>query len=170
MRQNLIFIGICEPELTRGQYENVENTLKRFLLLEMQINIDAKFDRVHRLGRSSYHQPYPRTIIARFKSFKDREYVRAAAPKGLVGKRYGVREQSPPPEIEQKRKLLYPIAERACLNRMNTIRLVRDKLYVNVITLKMSQKAIVDTDKNQTINPDHVTMQTQHVQYRHLSK
>ena len=130
MRQNLIFTGICEPELTRGQYENVENTLKRFLITEMQIDIDIKFDRVHRLGRSSYHQPYPRPIIARFESFKDREYVRAAAPKSLVGKRYGVREQFPP-EIEQKRKLLYPIAKRARQNRMNTVRLVRDKLYVN---------------------------------------
>ena len=137
--------------------------------MEMQINIDAKFDRVHILGRPSYHQPYPRTIIAWFESFEDREHVRAAASKSLVDKRYGVREQFPP-EIEQKRKLLYPIAERACLSRMNTVRLVRDKLYVNAITLKMSQKATVDTDKNQTINPDHVTMQKQHAKYRHLSK
>lgn len=130
MRQNLIFTGINELYLPRGQYENAEETLVHFLRTEMHINFDIKFDRVHRLGRFKRNQTYPRPIVARFESYKDKEYIRLAAPKTLAGKRYSVREQFPP-EIEEKRKFLYPIAKQARQNKNNTVKLVRDKLYVN---------------------------------------
>ena len=68
--------------------------------------------------------------VCRFENYKDKEYVRMAAPMALAGKRYSVREQFPP-EIEEKRKLLYPIAKRARENKNNIVKLVRDKLYVN---------------------------------------
>ena len=41
-----------------------------------------------------------------------------------------MREQFPQ-EIEEKRKLLYPVAKKARQNKENRVRLVRDKLYVN---------------------------------------
>ena len=50
MRENLIFTGIKETNVPRGEYENTEATLKTVLRDEMNIEIDIAFDRVHRLG------------------------------------------------------------------------------------------------------------------------
>ena len=132
MRQNLIFTGISEPELPVGEYEDVNYTLRRFLREEMHFDRDRniEIERVHRLGRPRYNQRYPRPIIAKFLRYQDKEDIRLAAPKRLYRTHYGVREQFPP-EIEEKRKELYPIAKEFRQNRNNVVRLVRDKLYVN---------------------------------------
>ena len=108
MRENLIFKGIHEPKLMQGEFKNVELTLKNFLRNEMNIPTDIPFDRVHRMGRYNF----PRPKVAKFERYKDKELVRSAAPKMLVGKPYGVYEQLPA-EIENKRKLLYPEAKKA---------------------------------------------------------
>ncbi|MEW8542144.1 MAG: hypothetical protein AB2693_01300 [Candidatus Thiodiazotropha sp.] len=150
MRQNLIFTGLCEPALPFGVNENVEDTLRQFLSCEMQIDTEIRFDRVHRLGRPRYNQTNPRPIIARFEKYKDKEFVRLAAPKCLAGKRYGVREQFPP-EIEEQRKLLYPIAKEYRQNKNNVVKLVRDKLYVNgreIIVDNISQNETGGTTTN----------------------
>lgn len=141
MRENLIFTGIKEPNLPRGEYEHTEATLKTFLRDEMNIEKDIAFDRVHRLGKFDRLQKYPRPIIAKFERFKDKESVRLAAPRTLNGKNFGVREQFPV-EIEEKRKLLYPEAKKLRRNQTNNVRLVKDKLYLNgrdVTTESMQQ-------------------------------
>ena len=125
MRENLIFTGISEAE--KG---DTENTLRRFLADEMTIHQDIPFDRVHRLGKFDSTRSYPRPIIAKFERFRDRERVRLAAPAALQGKDYGVREQFPP-EIENKRRVLYPIMKRYKQNQDNKVILVRDKLFIN---------------------------------------
>ena len=51
---------------------------------------------------------------------------------------YGVREQFPQ-EIEEKRKLLYPVAKTARQNKNDRVRLVRDKLYVNAQEMKVNR-------------------------------
>ena len=40
MRENLIFTGISEPRLMRGEYEDVQATFKEFLRTEMNIDKD----------------------------------------------------------------------------------------------------------------------------------
>lgn len=51
-------------------------------------------------------------------------------PEILKGTRYGVREPFPV-EIENKRKVLYPIMKKARENKDNKVLLVRDKLFMN---------------------------------------
>ena len=48
----------------------------------------------------------------------------------MRGRRYGIREQFPR-VIEQKRKMLYPVAKEARQNKENKVRLVRDRLFIN---------------------------------------
>lgn len=130
MRENLIFSGNPETELRRGEQENCESLVKEFIRNQMRIEREIEFDRVHRLGRYMQNQRYPRPIIAKFTYFKDKEHVRQAAPRTLIGTRYSVNEQFPP-EMESRRKELYPVAKDARRIETNRVRLVRDKLYIN---------------------------------------
>lgn len=130
MRENLIFTGIDEPEFVPNEPEDAENTLRNFLLREMNINERIAFHRVHRIGKFERENDAPRPIVAKFERFKDRELVRTTAPKTLKGKPFGVREQFPK-VVEDQRKLLYPEMKRARANEQNKVRLVRDKLYIN---------------------------------------
>ena len=130
MRDNLIFTGIEEPEYVEGEPEDTERTLRNFLEREMNIDKPIPFHRVHRLNNYERSENYPRSIVAKFERYKDREFVRMTAPKTLKGKPFGVREQFPK-VIEDKRKLLYPEMKRARENKQNKVRLVRDRLYIN---------------------------------------
>lgn len=130
MRENLIFSGIPESDVRRGEQEDCEALIKEFLRSEMNITVDIQFDRVHRLGKFKQNQIYPRPVIAKFTSYKDKEYVRRCAPKTLIGTPYRINEQFPS-EIENRRKVLYPEAKRARQNKNNEVKLVRDKLYIN---------------------------------------
>ena len=174
MRQNLIFTGISEPELPVGEYEDVNYTLRRFLREEMHFDRDRniEIERVHRLGRPRYNQRYPRPIIAKFLRYQDKEDIRLAAPKRLYRTHYGVREQFPP-EIEEKRKDLYPIAKEFRQNRNNVVRLVRDKLYVNgkEVVAEHRDKSL-GFNENRYRRPDRQpTSNAQHrVQWRYATK
>ena len=128
MRENLIFSGLAEATDTRN--ENCERKVKEFIRTELHIEKDIQFDRVHRLGRYSASQRYHRPIVAKFTFYRDKELVRQEAPKWLMGSRFRVKEHFPP-EIEEKRKLLYDDAKAARQNTNNRVKLVRDKLYVN---------------------------------------
>lgn len=125
MRENLLFCGLAEAE-----GENCERKVKEFIQTELHINKDIQLDRVHRLGRFSPSQRFHRPIVAKFTFFKDREMVRQAAPKYLIGSRFRVKEHFPP-EIEESRKRLYGEAKIARQNVNNRVKLVRDKLFVN---------------------------------------
>ena len=95
MRENLLFTGIDEPVLQRGEYENAEQTLRLFLRNEMGIDDEIPLDRVHRIGKFRPDQQYPRTIIAKFERYRDKEFVRKKAPLTLVNKPFGVNEHYP---------------------------------------------------------------------------
>ena len=84
----------------------------RFIREDMKVMLHIEFDRVHRLGRYKRGQTYPRPIVAKVTYYKDKEYVRQAAPKTLIGKSISVNEQFPS-EIEARRKVLYLIAQNA---------------------------------------------------------
>ena len=130
MRENLIFTGIPESDIRHGEQENCEALIKEFLISEMHIHTDIQFDRVHRLGKFRPNKNYPRPIIAKFTNYKDKENVRRAAQKPLIGTQFRVNEHFPQ-EIENKRKQLYPEAKRARQSKNNEVRLVRDKLFIN---------------------------------------
>ena len=134
MQENLLFFGLGEPP--RGQKDSCEMMLRDFLKCQLQIADDRAdaivFDRVHRLGKPKYDpRSNPRPIVAKFENFPDREVVRKAGIE--LNKRrngFSVREQFPP-EIEERRKKLYPVMRRYLQNDENRVSLVRDKLYVN---------------------------------------
>lgn len=130
MRENLIFSGIPESQLGRGEYEDCESLIKCFIREQMNVTKDVEFDRVHRIGRYRQDQRFPRPIVAKFTYYKDKETVRQAAPRTLLGTNYSVNEQFPA-EIEDRRKRLYPVAKSARRDQNNRVRLVRDKLFIN---------------------------------------
>ena len=175
MRENLIFTGIQEPELIENEFEDVEKTLRSFLRNQMKIERSVEFDRVHRLGRYDRHRTYPRPIIAKFEKYKDKEYVRQAAPDALSNTNYGVREQFPK-EIEEKRKLLYPIAKKERQNPENKVRFVRDKLYINDREVKatethIAEKNVKNTNTRTNDRTDHSTViRSRTVYSKHRSK
>ena len=132
MRENLIFTGIDEEtELCDVKNENCERKIHDFVR-RLGLQNELSFDRVHRIGKYNPEQSYPRPIVAKFHNFKDREKVRQAAPTFLKGTKYGVREQFPT-EMENTRKLLYPVMKKAKGVEGNKVRLVRDKLFINDI-------------------------------------
>ena len=130
MKDNLIFTGIEESEISEGEFEDTEKVLCNFLENEMCIEKEIPFHRVHRIGKFSHEYDTPRPIVAKFERYKDREEIRLAAPRTLKGKPFGVREQFPK-IVEDKRKTLYPIAKEARSDKQNKVRLVRDRLFIN---------------------------------------
>ena len=166
MRDNLIFVGIQEPEYSEGDTaEDAELTLRDFLNNEMHINRPIQFHRVHRLNhnennKNQNYENVPRPIVAKFERFKDREYVRHQASKTLIGKPFGVREQFPR-AIEEKRKRLYPEMKRARSNPENNVRLVKDRLYINNVQFKPSTDNDAETESNTANRPRNSINQTQ---------
>ncbi|KAK3105321.1 hypothetical protein FSP39_022501 [Pinctada imbricata] len=122
MKNNLLFFGI--PGETK--YEDTEGKLRYFLYNELGIERQVQFGNVHRFGRFTHGKDRP--IVARFVYNDERSLVLENAFK-LRNSHFGIREQFPP-EMEDKRKDLYPIAQhfRGCGDR---VKLVRDKLFVN---------------------------------------
>ena len=124
MKYNLIFTGLAEHD-----NEDCESKLRDFLYYEMNIEKDIEFANIHRFGKKprtpdDRHRP----IIAKFINYKDLELVKKSG-RFLKGTRYGVREQFPQ-EIEDRRKLLYPIMKEEKKKNSKVV-LVRDRLYVN---------------------------------------
>ena len=104
MKNNLIFTG-----LNRVQNEDTEDLLRGFLHHELEINYRKKFGNIHRFKRSGDNRRPP--IVARFLYHSDLRFVLKNANK-LRGKPFGIREQFPF-EIEQRRRILYPIMKDA---------------------------------------------------------
>lgn len=123
MRDNLIFSGIPE-----GKLQDTEQVLQNFLQNKYKLDYKIDFERVHRIGKWNEFSVYPRKIVAKFSYFKDREYIRLNASKRLKGSQIYVNEQFPP-EIEEKRRKLYPILRQAKKDKKRA-KLVRDTLYI----------------------------------------
>ena len=122
MKNNLIFSGIQESEL-----ENCEDKVKKFIKEQMKIQNEMHIDVAHRIGKY-VRWDKPRPIVARFHYPKERDMVRSAT-RELKGTHYGVNEQFPP-EVQQKRKTLYPHMKEA--RRKNQKAYLKfDKLFIN---------------------------------------
>ena len=120
MKNNLIFTGLHEV-----RDENTERLLRVFLQNEIGINYNIEFGNVHRF---SYKPTGKRPIVARFLYHSDLQSVLDNAYK-LKGKPYGIRQQFPR-EIEDRRKVLYPVQREAKRNGSRVV-LVRDKLFID---------------------------------------
>ncbi|MEW8548218.1 MAG: hypothetical protein AB2693_32340, partial [Candidatus Thiodiazotropha sp.] len=135
MQQNLIFFGLAEAPIVDP--DKTEDKLRDFLKTELSLEdpsiIDTMiFDRVHRLGKPRRNRvSNPRPIVARFERYRDRETIRYASKDlNLKQNGFSIREQFPP-EMEEKRKRLYPVMRRYMQNSNNRVALVRDRLYIN---------------------------------------
>ena len=117
--------------------ENTEDRLRQFMSNELQLETPdvaskIKFDRVHRIGVRK-RNGNPRPIVDKFERYSDREFIRQAGMELNSNplSKYRVREQFPK-EIEDRRKLLYPVMYRfKRANQNNRVIFVRDKLYLN---------------------------------------
>lgn len=107
MRDNLVFSWIPEQ---RG--EDTEALLQDFLQKKYKLDYETSFERVHRMGRWNEFSEHPRNIVAKFTYYKDREFIRTHAAQKLKGSNFWVNEQYPP-EIEERRKKLYPVMRQA---------------------------------------------------------
>ena len=110
MRNNLIFTGITED--VNEKPDVTESKLRTFMVEKLKLARDIvdgfQLERAHRMGdNSSFGRAgRPRSIVAKFLRFKDREVVRQARSK-LKGTGYFVNEEFPK-EIADRRKDLLP--------------------------------------------------------------
>lgn len=81
------------------------------------------------MGKWNEFSVHPIKIVAKFSYFKDREYIRINAAKRLKGSKVYANEQFPP-EIEEKRRKLYP-GQRQAKKDNKRVQLVRDVLYID---------------------------------------
>ena len=127
-RENLLFDGI--PESNNESWNDCEAKVYDCLTtnLKMSNAQEIKFERVHRIGPKVPGRP--RTIIAKFSFFKDREAVWQRRTY-LKSTRIWISEDYPA-EIKQARRILYPIfraAQQAKDITSSSLRL--DKLTIN---------------------------------------
>lgn len=123
MHDNLIFSGI-----PKHPSDNPETVIKDFMKTQLKLPPDTvnqiTFYRVYRLGSRSDKSPRP--IIVKVEHYKHKELIKSRG-KELRGTHYGLNDQFPR-EINERRKVLYPIFKQ---HRQNNKRanLVVDKLY-----------------------------------------
>lgn len=130
-RNNLLFDGI--PEKKGETWEESEKKLKDFLRTDLKLMDanDIQFERVHRLGYNNAAQK-PRTLIARFSFFKQRELVWKERTKlSKTNSKCWVSEDYPT-EIKRDRQVLLPIMRSAKKQPgVTSCSLKVDKLFIN---------------------------------------
>ena len=133
MRDNIIFHGI--PELKNETHHRPEELVKTFLVQNLKMRTDEAaaidFSRVHRLGKSKTDangKAKSRPIVANVTNSK-MKYSIMSKGKALKNTTYSISDQFPP-EIMDRRRLLYPIMTEARKKKQKA-RLSVDKLYIN---------------------------------------
>lgn len=98
---NLIFTGIQE-----NAQDKPEELIKDFIKNQLKLTLDT-VDKItfHRIGPKSNARPRP--IVAKFEQFKQKELVKSRG-RQLKGTTFGLNDQYPK-EIQEHRKILYPI-------------------------------------------------------------
>ena len=121
MGENLVCTGIVE-----NKDENLENTIKNFIKDMLKIEREIKLGKFYRLGKEAEGKILP--IVASFSKMRDRQDVRYAAPRHLIGKPFGVNEHFPSEVIKIRRELI-PIHKEARKQKIKSV-LKRDKLFI----------------------------------------
>ena len=135
MRDNLMFYGVAEQDGEDCEYV-IKNMIQDNLDLPRARNIT--FDRVHRVGLPARGKTRP--IVAKFHYYKEREMVGSKSFEygdRLKAANLGIGTQCPK-QIRDARKLLYAVMEREKTNG-KSVKLVRDKLYINGTLYKPDQ-------------------------------
>ena len=127
-RENLLFDGIQES--STESWSECEAKVRAILVndLKMESADQIRFERVHRIGPKSITRP--RTVIAKFSFYKDREEVWQRRTY-LKSTKIWISEDFPA-EIKQARRTLYPIFRAAQHTQGVTSASLRlDKLSIN---------------------------------------
>lgn len=125
MRDNLIFSGIPDST-TDSPATLVKNFMQSALKLPLDTINQITFHRIHRLGARVGSRPRP--IIANFEHYQQKELVKSRG-RELKGTAFGLNDQFPR-EINERRKVLYPILKQHRLKGKRAS-LVVDKLYID---------------------------------------
>ena len=133
MRNNLIFVGITED--VHEKPEATEQKLRQFMVEKLNLAQDCvdgiRLERVHRIGDNSSRSgasTRPRSIVAKFLHFQDRELVRRSRSH-LKRTAYYVNEQFPK-ENADRRRLLFPKMRQA-IREGKTSWISYNTLYIN---------------------------------------
>jgi len=130
MRNNLVFGNI--PESKPETWEESESALRSFLHDKLKLANDLvsamQFERVHRMGEYSRNNRYPRKLVAKFASNKDKEAVRRQSG-NLKDTDFFLHEQFPP-DIATRRRALLP-ALKTAKREGKCAWLSYDKLFIN---------------------------------------
>jgi prefoldin subunit 5 len=166
IENNLLFFGLDEALPANEDRENPEEVVRTFLKnyiedntvvnVECPVNVDnIKFEKVHRIGNpiTARRNGRSRPMVVSFSSLHDRNRVRAA---GVIlnksQKVFKIYEHFPR-EIEERRKILYPIA-REHGDKGHKVSLVRDQLFVNHELYDIEKAKFISRQKSQTIVSD----------------
>lgn len=166
MRDNLLFIGIKETN-----DENCEESLRNFLTEHIinddtvnpdkNINIDnVQFKYVNRIGGANRNLNKPRPIVAKFVNTNDRDTIKSAGVKLNMKKKGTYINEQYPPEIETRRRELFPVLRRYKQNKNNKCFIVRDKLYVNNRLYDPVTDTLCPSRSNFNGNSQHVPERT----------
>ena len=162
MRDNLLLTGV--PEHHR---EDPEETVREIIRTQMGISQPISFERVHRIGPYSPEgRSRPRTIVAKFSRFKDRELFRTNA-KNLKGTKIGIHEQYSR-GINDKRKVLYEKFKEARENNQYA-RMVLDYLIIDNHKYTVNSDGIIIRDKTYSRPPPHRFQSNRHNNVPHRS-
>ena len=128
-RNNLLFKGVEESE--NETWEDCENKLLNILNETLPDIGDINFERVHRIGdKAKQIDTTPRELIAKFSSYKQRDFVWANRSK-FKGTNLWISEDYPQ-AIKQNRQKLFPYlqaAKRSSEIKHSSLKL--DRLYIN---------------------------------------
>ena len=127
-RNNLLFDGVNEQG--SETWEKTESIIRNILRDKMNIvNADEiKFERVHRKPFKADNKP--RTIIAKFCYYKQREEVWRARTKLSKSKLWISEDYTP--EVAQARRILFPIYRLASVQPgVTSTALTQNKMYIN---------------------------------------
>lgn len=135
MRNNLLFSGLAEAQ--QEVPRQTEGMLREFMVDKLEIAQELVdqivLERVHRVGQNV--RGGPRSIVAKFSLFKDRETVRKLRSK-LNGTKFYINEQFPKEVVEKRKKLLPRM--KAAKNDGKQAWIAYDKLYIDGVVVKDS--------------------------------
>ena len=159
MRDNIVIRGIAEDN--NETWDATKTKVVRFLQETMQVNTSADdIDRAHRLGQKS-NRDTPRPIVAKLNSSDAKSAIFKNVKKLKDKPDISIQDQLPP-EVQERRKRLWPKYKEARENPANNVKWAVDKLIINgrVHTAKDEMPQI---DPESDIDDSIEVKQTQHV-------
>ena len=128
-RNNLLFDGI--EEVANENWEKCEKNLIQLLNEHLDTGeIEFTFERVHRIGPMNKTDTKPRTVVAKFTSYKQRDFVWQNRAE-MKGTKIWISEDFPKTIAENRKKLLPIFLAAKRSTQINSCALTLDRLYIN---------------------------------------